>query len=332
MDENGVNLSQINITDDAISEVIKGFTREAGLRNLERQIGSLCRKVAKKIACGETQVTHIFGHTVDELLGPRPFSQEDERTYDEVGVSTGLAWTAGGGEILYIETTKMPGKGSLQITGQLGDVMKESAMAAVSYLKSHCRELGIDPKMFELFDFHIHVPAGATPKDGPSAGVTLATAMASLLTGSKVTKEFAMTGEITLTGKVLPVGGIKEKALAAMRLGIKNIIIPFGNQKDLAEIPEEYTAKVNFIAVKDVKQVFELCLVDWDEVVSDMHESQLGQQDDLDFESDREPPVLKQVSSVHNHNRMRSKVVKYIGKRKRKKTEIPGKGRYSDVA
>jgi ATP-dependent Lon protease len=215
-------------------------------------------------------------------------------------------------------------------------------MAAVSYLKSHCRELGIDPKMFELFDFHIHVPAGATPKDGPSAGVTLATAMASLLTGSKVTKEFAMTGEITLTGKVLPVGGIKEKALAAMRLGIKNIIIPFGNQKDLSEIPEEYTAKINFIAVKDVKQVFELCLVDWDEVVSERHDGLNGHnrldededevEVDLDFESDMEPPALKQVSSVHNHNRMRSKVVKYIGKRKRKKPEIPGKGRYSDVA
>jgi ATP-dependent Lon protease len=334
MDENGVDSKHINITDDALTEVIRGFTREAGLRNLERQIGSLCRKVAKKIACGETKVTHILGETVDELLGPRPYSQDDERSHDEVGVSTGLAWTAGGGEILYIETTKMPGKGAVQITGQLGDVMRESAMAAISYLKSHAKELGIDSKQFEMFDFHIHVPAGATPKDGPSAGVTLATAMASLLTGTKVTKDFAMTGEITLTGKVLPVGGIKEKALAAMRLGIKNIIIPFGNQKDLSEIPEEYTAKVNFIAVKDVKEVFELCLVDWDEMLEDqaileLHSSDEEREDDFAHPISASAGGFKHAASAH---RVRPKVMKYIGKRKRKKVESPSKIRDSDAA
>ncbi|MDH4466536.1 MAG: endopeptidase La, partial [Bacteriovoracaceae bacterium] len=337
MDENGVGDKHIHITDDALAEVIRGFTREAGLRNLERHIGSLCRKVAKKIACGETAVTHIFGRTVDELLGPRPYSQEDERKYDEVGVATGLAWTAGGGEILFIEAMKMPGKGMIQLTGQLGDVMKESAMAAITYLKSHAQELGIDESAFEGFDFHIHVPAGATPKDGPSAGVTLATAIASLITGSKITKEFAMTGEITLTGKVLPVGGIKEKALAAMRCGIKNIIIPFGNQKDLAEIPEEYKATINFVAVKDVREVFELCLVDWVEGVGVL--AHASDSDDS-FESDEEevaslrgaPPLLATARRGAGAVAGATKVRKYTTKRKRKKPSESGRGRYSDAA
>jgi ATP-dependent Lon protease len=262
MDEHGITEEHIEFTDEGVESVISGYTREAGLRNLERQVGALCRKVAKKIASGHHGKTHIFSSTVEELLGPPIFSREDSNEYDEIGVATGLAWTAAGGEILHIEATKMKGRG-ITLTGQLGDVMKESAQAAMGFIRSHAAELGIEDKFFEENEIHIHLPAGAIPKDGPSAGITLATVITSLLTGSYVSKDIAMTGEITLTGKVLPVGGIKEKALAAMRAGIETIIIPWKNQKDILEIPAHYRKKLNFVPVKNIQEVLSIALVDW---------------------------------------------------------------------
>jgi ATP-dependent Lon protease len=262
MDEHGINDEHIEFHDEGVEAVISGYTREAGLRNLERQVGALCRKVAKKIASGHHQKTHIFSTTVEELLGPPTYSREDSNEYDEVGVATGLAWTAAGGEILHIEATKMKGHG-ITLTGQLGDVMKESAHAALGFIRSHALELGIDEKVFAEHEIHIHLPAGGIPKDGPSAGITLATVMVSLLTNSYISKDIAMTGEITLTGKVLPVGGIKEKALAAMRAGIDTIIIPWKNQKDLLDIPAQYRKKINFIPVKNIEEVLEIALVDY---------------------------------------------------------------------
>ncbi len=263
MDENGIDDNHIEFHDEGVISVIDGFTREAGLRNLERQIGSLCRKVAKKIAVGKSNKTHILSDTVEELLGPALYTKEDGKEYDEVGVATGLAWTAAGGEILFIEATKMRGKG-ITLTGQLGEVMKESAQAAFGYIRSHAQQLGIDEDMFDTNEIHIHLPAGAIPKDGPSAGITLATTIVSLLTGTLVSKDIAMTGEITLTGKVLPVGGVKEKALAAMRMGIETVIIPWKNQKDLVDIPEHFRKKINFIPVKNVSEVLEIAILDWE--------------------------------------------------------------------
>lgn len=263
MDENGITDEHIKFHDDGVKTVIDGFTREAGLRNLERQIGSLCRKVAKKIATGESAQTHILSDIVEDLLGPALYTKEDGKEFDETGVTTGLAWTAAGGEILYIETTKMKGKG-ITLTGQLGDVMKESAQAAFGFIRSRAEDFGIDEDIFDNTEVHIHLPAGAIPKDGPSAGITLATAIVSLLTDTLVSKDIAMTGEITLTGKVLPVGGIKEKALAAMRLGIETVIIPWKNQKDLVDIPDEFRKKINFVPVKNFNEVLEVAILDWE--------------------------------------------------------------------
>jgi ATP-dependent Lon protease len=263
MEENGITEDHVEFTEEGMRKVIDGFTREAGLRNLERQIGSLCRKVAKKIASGEKNKTHILSNTVEEMLGPVMYSKEDGKEFDEVGVTTGLAWTAAGGEILFIEATKMKGRG-ITLTGQLGDVMKESAQAAMGFIRSHADVLGIDEDVFENYEIHIHLPAGAIPKDGPSAGITLATAIVSLLTDTLVSKDIAMTGEITLKGKVLPVGGVKEKALAAMRSGIETIIIPWKNQKDLVEIPDEYRKKINFVPVKNFEEVLSVALLDWE--------------------------------------------------------------------
>ena len=263
MDENGITHEHVEFHDEGVVSVIDGFTREAGLRNLERQIGALCRKVAKKIASGEKAKTHIIDQTVEEFLGPAMYSKEDGKEFDEIGVATGLAWTAAGGEILFIEATKMKGRG-MTLTGQLGDVMKESAQAAIGFIRSNAAKLGIDEEIFDSNEIHIHLPAGAIPKDGPSAGITLATSIVSLLTDTFVSKDIAMTGEITLTGKVLPVGGIKEKALAAMRCGIETIIIPWKNQKDLVEIPEKYRKKLNFVPVKNFQEVLAVALLDWE--------------------------------------------------------------------
>lgn len=262
MEENGITNDHIKFHDEGVESVIRGFTREAGLRNLERQIGSLCRKVAKKIATGESNKTHILSDTVEDLLGPALYTRDDHKEYDEVGVATGLAWTAAGGEILFIESTKMKGKG-ITLTGQLGDVMKESAHAAFGFIRSNASKFGINEDVFDQYEIHVHLPAGAIPKDGPSAGITLATTIVSLLTGTLVSKDIAMTGEITLTGKVLPVGGVKEKALAAMRMGIETVIIPWKNQKDLVDIPEELRKKINFVPVKNFQEVLDIAILDW---------------------------------------------------------------------
>ncbi|MCC6276910.1 MAG: endopeptidase La [Oligoflexia bacterium] len=260
MDENGVTEKSIEFKEDGLKKIIGSYTREAGLRNLEREIGSVCRKVAREVAQGSQEKFIVNAKLVEKLLGPPKYVREDDLEKNEVGVSTGLAWTQFGGEILYIEATRMKGKGALTLTGQLGDVMKESATAALSFARSHATELGIDESYFAENDIHVHLPAGAIPKDGPSAGITLATAIISLVTGVPVRKDVAMTGELTLLGKVLPIGGLKEKSLAAMRQGIKDVVIPFKNLKDLEDIPEEFRKKLNFIPVKSLNEVLAVAL------------------------------------------------------------------------
>lgn len=256
IEANGITSENIVFTDEGIKTLIAGYTREAGLRNLEREVGSVCRKVAKKVVMGESTFVEVNAQTVQELLGPARFTRDDKMLESNVGVVQGLAWTQAGGEVLLIEALKMKGKGSLMLTGQLGDVMKESAHAAMSYARAHMDELGIEPEMFEKFDVHVHLPAGAIPKDGPSAGITLTTALVSLLTGTPVRNDIAMTGEVTLQGRVLPVGGIREKCLAALNLGITNVIIPMACAKDLEDIPVQFKDKMNFILVENLDEVF----------------------------------------------------------------------------
>ena len=258
--ENGLQPGQVKFTTEGLLHLIRHYTREAGLRNLEREIGSLCRKVARGITEGKTEPVTIDPEKVHELLGPeRFFSEIAERTH-EPGVAIGLAWTPMGGDIMFIESTKMGGKKGLTLTGHLGEVMKESAQAALSYVRARAERLGIAPDFFENLDLHIHVPAGAVPKDGPSAGVTIATSLASLLTGRVVRHDVAMTGEITLRGKVLAVGGIKEKVLGARRAGISTIILPKRNEKDLEDIPEQVRAEMRFIFVETMDDVLEYAL------------------------------------------------------------------------
>ncbi len=258
--ENGINNDQIEITDTAIETVVSQYTREAGLRNLERNMATICRKTAKLVAEGKKEKTTITPELVYKFLGPAPFLREDEQEKDEVGIATGLAWTSVGGEILYVETTSTRGKGSIQLTGQLGDVMKESGQAALGLIRWRAKDFGIDEDTLAHADIHVHFPQGAIPKDGPSAGITMATAIISRLTGIPVRRDVAMTGEITLTGRVLPIGGLKEKALAAMRHGVKTIIIPYKNKKDLEDIPEEYRQHLTFVPVKTIDEVLEVAL------------------------------------------------------------------------
>ena len=256
IEANGITSENISFTDDGIKFLISGYTREAGLRNLEREVGSVCRKVAKHVVMGEKTFVQVTAASVAELLGPPRFLRDDKMLEPSIGVVQGLAWTQAGGEVLLIEALKMKGKGSLMLTGQLGDVMKESAHAAMSYAKAHMDELGIEPEMFEKFDIHVHLPAGAIPKDGPSAGITLTTALVSLLTGTAVRNDIAMTGEVTLQGRVLPVGGIREKCLAALNLGITTVVIPMANGKDLEDIPQIFKDKMNFILAENLDEVF----------------------------------------------------------------------------
>jgi len=239
MENHGLSVQQFKITDAALDLVIDKYTREAGVRNLKRNIAALCRGAAKSIAAGEKKKVTVDKRMVPIFLGAEKFFPEVAEATSVPGVATGMAWTPAGGDILFIETTMMPGKGGLTLTGQLGDVMKESAKAALSYLRSRAKEFGIEPKVFEENDVHIHIPAGAIPKDGPSAGITLLAALTSLFTGKCVNHDLAMTGEVTLRGQILPVGGIKEKVLAARRAGIKEIMLPEKNRRDLEEIPEE---------------------------------------------------------------------------------------------
>jgi ATP-dependent Lon protease len=255
---NGITDQQIEFTDEGLMYLINHYTREAGLRNLEREVGSLCRKVAKRLVFGDTTKVVVTAAMVTELLGPPRYLKEERLKESAVGIVTGLAWTQAGGEVLYVEALKMKGKGGLILTGQLGDVMKESARAAMSYAKAHYEELGIEDGFFDENEIHVHLPAGAIPKDGPSAGVTMATALTSLATGIPVRKDIAMTGEITLSGRVLPVGGIKEKCLAALTHGVSTVILPMTNQKDVTDIPEEFRKKLNFIFVENLDEVFAL--------------------------------------------------------------------------
>jgi ATP-dependent Lon protease len=258
--ENGIGDSQISFTTAGLMHLIRHYTREAGLRNLEREIGTLCRKVARRVTEGKIDPVTIEPETVHAFLGPeRYFSEVAERT-QEPGVVIGLAWTPMGGDIMFIEATKMAGKKGLTLTGHLGDVMKESAQAALSYVRARAERLGIAPDFFENLDLHVHVPAGAVPKDGPSAGVTIATALASLLTGRPARHDIAMTGEITLRGKVLAIGGIKEKVLGARRAGINTIIMPKRNEKDLEDVPESVRQEMHFIFVETIDDVLEHAL------------------------------------------------------------------------
>jgi ATP-dependent Lon protease len=262
MGENGIKSENIEVTDEALRTIVSQYTREAGLRNLERNVASVCRKTARLVAEGKTDKTTVDRDMVHKFLGPAPYLREDEQERDEVGIATGLAWTSVGGEILYVETTTTRGKGGIMLTGQLGDVMKESGQAALGLIKWRAEDFGIDEEVFFETDIHVHFPQGAIPKDGPSAGITMASAIISRLTGIPIRKDVAMTGEITLTGRVLPIGGLKEKALAAMRHGIKTIVIPDKNKKDLEDIPEEYRAKLEFIPVKTIDDVLEVVLTE----------------------------------------------------------------------
>ena len=259
----GLTPDYIRFAPDALRQVIRGYTREAGVRNLEREIASLCRKIARRRAEGNETPIEITPAVVVELLGaPRFLDEEMEERTKDPGVAIGLAWTPAGGEVLFIEASRMAGTGSLTLTGQLGDVMKESTRAALSWLRSHAREYGIDPDFFKNAEMHVHVPSGAIPKDGPSAGVTMAAAMASELTGRAVRGDVAMTGEITLSGRVLPVGGIKEKVLAARRVGIREVILPKQNAKNVNEdLTAELRAEMTLHLVSTIDEVLALALV-----------------------------------------------------------------------
>jgi ATP-dependent Lon protease len=256
--ENGLKPEQIKINIKAIKFVIEGYTRESGLRNLERYIAAICRKTARRIAEGENKTFLITERVIIKYLGPRIFVREEELKKNEIGIATGLAWTPVGGEVLFIECTKYQGKGELILTGQLGDVMKESARAALTYVRSVAKNYGIKDIEFTKYDIHVHVPAGAIPKDGPSAGVTIATAILSIFKGIKIRKDVGMTGEITITGKVLPIGGIKEKLLAARRIGLKTVILPDKNSKDIIKLPNNIKKSIELIFIKKFDEIPEI--------------------------------------------------------------------------
>jgi len=262
IEAHGLKKGQIQFTDEGIRSIINQYTQEAGLRNLEREIASVCRKVAKQVATGEKKVRKIHTDNLDQFLGRPKVFQEELLKRDQIGVATGLAWTPVGGDVLFVEATAMKGRGGLTLTGQLGEVMKESAQAALSYARSHAKEFGIPEDFFTANDIHVHVPEGAIPKDGPSAGVTMATAILSLLTRKAVHRKIAMTGEITLRGEVLPVGGIKEKVLAARRAKIDTVILPSLNKRDLEDVNETIRKEMKFVFVDDVKSVFKAALLE----------------------------------------------------------------------
>ena len=258
--DNGVKDKEMNLSDDVIKEVIRGYTKESGVRNLEREISKIARKVVKKIVAGEEKEVNVNNKNLSDFLGVAKFNFGELETDDKVGIVVGLAWTEYGGEILKIETVTMPGKGRMQITGKLGDVMQESVKAAKSFVRSKCLEYGIIPPLFEKKDFHIHVPEGATPKDGPSAGVGMVTSIVSSITNIPVRKDLAMTGEVTLTGQVLQIGGLKEKLLAAHRAGIKEVLIPKENEKDLVDMPKKIMDDIKITPVEHADQVLKIAL------------------------------------------------------------------------
>jgi ATP-dependent Lon protease len=260
IEENGLAVDQVALPEKAIHTVIQKYTREAGLRNLEREIAKMFRKLARKVAEGEKGPFDITPKAAETLLGVPRVTPEMALTRDQVGTATGLAWTAAGGEILFVEATTMPGRGRLILTGHLGNVMKESAQAALSYARSRAADFGISTTAFGDLDVHVHVPEGAIPKDGPSAGITMATAILSVLTGRPVKRSVAMTGEITLRGNVLPIGGVKEKVLAARRAGVTTVILPEANRRNLEDVPKLFRKGLHFVFVSDVNQVLQQAL------------------------------------------------------------------------
>lgn len=259
--ENGLTSKNISFNEQSIRALINYYTRESGVRNLEREVGNICRKVARNVVCGDIRKVSVSAKKVTELLGKKKFRYDIIKGETEVGVTTGLAWTRVGGDTLFIETTAVPGSGKLVLTGQLGDVMQESAKAGVSYIRSVAAKLKIDEDFYKKLDLHIHIPEGATPKDGPSAGVTMCTAIISTLTNTPVRKDVAMTGEITLRGKVLPVGGIREKVLAAHRAGIRKVLLPKENEVDIQDIPEVVREEMEFVFIKSVNDALKHVLV-----------------------------------------------------------------------
>lgn len=262
LQENGLSPERLQLSDEAVLTIIRNYTREAGVRNLEREIGTICRKAARQVAEGIEQPTIVTPEQLPDYLGPQRFRYEVAEEGDEVGVATGLAWTPTGGDVLFVEATLMPGKGNLILTGKLGDVMQESARAAFTYARSRAASFNVPEDFYEKKDVHIHVPAGAIPKDGPSAGITMAVALVSALTSRPVSKETGMTGEITLRGKVLPVGGIRDKVLAAHRAGIKKVILPKENEKDLEEVPQQVKEELQFLFVEQIDQALQATLKD----------------------------------------------------------------------
>ena len=271
----GLKESEFSLSDDGLKELIRRYTREAGVRSLEREIGKLCRKVLTSIVKGSTKSVAVSKDTLSEYLGVKKFKYGLAEETDQVGVVTGLAYTSVGGELLHIEALKLPGKGRMKTTGKLGDVMKESIDAASSFVRSISPEIGVKPTQFDKIDIHVHVPEGATPKDGPSAGVGMVTSIVSVLTAIPVRKDIAMTGEVTLRGNVLPIGGLKEKLLAALRGGIKVVLIPADNEKDLPEIPDNVKEGLEIIPVSHVSEVLKHALIstpesiEWDEVAEE---------------------------------------------------------------
>ena len=263
--EHGLTKSRLRIADSALKEIVSRYTREAGVRNLERSIATICRKTARRIVEEKVKKVSVTIRNVADYLKAPPFFPETAGRRSEVGIATGMAWTAVGGVILFIEALKMPGKGELTLTGQLGDIMQESTRAAYSYIKAHARELGIDPDDFDKYNLHVHVPAGATPKDGPSAGVAMATAIASVFSGHPIRHDLAMTGEITLRGKVMPIGGVKEKLLAAVRAGIPKVLFPEENESDVLEVEDEHRSKVEVSYAKSIGDVLKAALIGFDQ-------------------------------------------------------------------
>lgn len=262
MRKHGLKKSQLRVTDDAMGEIITCYTRESGVRNLERRLGALCRKADMRLVeeDGPKRIT-VSGSNLEEFLGVRPYLPDRLPPSDPVGLVTGLAWTSVGGETLEVEVNVMDGSGKLELTGNLGDVMKESAHAALSYIRSRAEVLGIPPDFYKNRDIHVHFPEGAIPKDGPSAGVTVCTAMVSALTGTPVRRDIAMTGEISIRGRVLPIGGLKEKTMAALRHGVQTVVIPKANQRDLEEIDQTVRKSLNFITAEHVDTVLEAALL-----------------------------------------------------------------------
>jgi ATP-dependent Lon protease len=260
VEENGLDGEKISFSIQALQRIIREYTYEAGVRNLEREIGRICRKIARKKAEEKGYPNQIGANSIEPFLGPPQYYSLEAERQDEIGVATALAWTPSGGEIMPVEVLLIEGKGNLQLTGQLGDIMQESAQAALSYLKSRSKQLGIDINIFEGTDIHLHIPEGGIPKDGPSAGITIATALTSAFSTRYVRREVGMTGEITLRGRVLPVGGVREKVLAAHRAGIKTVVLPVKNKKDLVDIPKRAKDDLNIVFVEHMDDVLEIAL------------------------------------------------------------------------